>query len=602
MKTSKQKPKMGKPKIVEKTLRTPDRVRSVSSNMKENMPDGDNKNYNEYATDNVTQKGEYVARKGIAKTTDVGKKIVRKGYDKAKEHIKNRDSQHYGTGSNKANSSNSYKNTAKSNTKKNQTQHAKTKNAKKLYDANAIKIKKSVTKFAPKTKGSKSVKSTQKAIKKTKKSIKTAQRTAKATAKTAKQSVKMARRAAVIAKKTALATAKTVKVTAKAAVAAVKAAIASIKALITAIAAGGWVAVVIILVIALIVFLASSPWGIFFEDTDENTPTISELVTELNGEFSAKITNIIVSAGEIDEIITDVDSSTADFRVSNWIDVLGIFAVKSSANPNKEEYMDVLIMDEQKIEILRSVFWSMNTVTFEIVEEPILTPEPTATPSEPTPTPNPDISPTPEPTPEIYRTLIISIESKTYEQGAELYNFNNNQIELLDELMSAEYYTLFMEICGMNSFNGLTPEQATLLINDLPEGELGSEIVRYAITRLGDPYSQAKRGQGSYVDCSYLARWCYSQAGVSHFTAGTAAEQARYCVNNGLTIAKSSLQAGDLVFWSFKTNGRFMNVSHVGIYAGNGMVIDASSSRGIVVYRELFGAASQVCYGRPHVK
>jgi len=172
----------------------------------------------------------------------------------------------------------------------------------------------------------------------------------------------------------------------------------------------------------------------------------------------------------------------------------------------------------------------------------------------------------------------------------------------LDELMSAEYYPMFMELCGMDTYIGLTPEQLQNLINDLPAGTLGGEIVKYAASRLGDPYSQALRGQGSYVDCSYLARWCYQQAGVTSFTAPTAAAQAKYCVNNRLTVAKSDLQPGDLIFWSFNTNGRFMNITHVGIYAGNGMVIDASYSRGMVVYRPIFASANQVCYGRPHVK
>ena len=56
---------------------------------------------------------------------------------------------------------------------------------------------------------------------------------------------------------------------------------------------------------------------------------------------------------------------------------------------------------------------------------------------------------------------------------------------------------------------------------------------------------------------------------------------------------------GDLIFWSFKENGRYKNITHVGIYAGNGMVIDSSSSRGMVVYRELFGRGSIVTIGRP---
>ena len=79
----------------------------------------------------------------------------------------------------------------------------------------------------------------------------------------------------------------------------------------------------------------------------------------------------------------------------------------------------------------------------------------------------------------------------------------------------------------------------------------------------------------------------------------TAAAQGEYCVNNGLTIAKSQLQPGDLIFFSHKANGRYLNITHVAVYAGmkDGklMVVDASSSRGKVVYRELYSGA--VLYG-----
>lgn len=145
-----------------------------------------------------------------------------------------------------------------------------------------------------------------------------------------------------------------------------------------------------------------------------------------------------------------------------------------------------------------------------------------------------------------------------------------------------------------------TAEELANLYHNLPTGELGSEVVKMAMTRLGDPYSQEKRGQGSYVDCSYLTMWCYKQLGIA--IPGTAAEQGRFCVNNGLTIAKKDLVAGDLVFWSHKPNGRFMNITHVGVYAGDGKVIDASFSKGVVVYRNLFDSDKQVLYGRPHIK
>ena len=117
------------------------------------------------------------------------------------------------------------------------------------------------------------------------------------------------------------------------------------------------------------------------------------------------------------------------------------------------------------------------------------------------------------------------------------------------------------------------------------------------MSRLGHPYSQTYRGKGNYTDCSYLTMWCYRHAGIT--IPGTAAEQGRYMVEHDLTIAKEDLQPGDLVFWSHKPNGRFMNITHVGIYAGNGMVVDASYSKGKVVHRNLFDSDKQVLYGRP---
>lgn len=145
----------------------------------------------------------------------------------------------------------------------------------------------------------------------------------------------------------------------------------------------------------------------------------------------------------------------------------------------------------------------------------------------------------------------------------------------------------------------ITPEELEELYHDLPDGVKGSEIARLAMSRLGDPYSQEKRGQGKFTDCSYLTMWSYRKIGIS--IPGTAAEQARFCVNKNLTVAKKDLVPGDLVFWSHRPNGRFMNITHVGVYAGNDMVVDASYSKGKVVYRNLFDSNKQVLYGRPHI-
>jgi hypothetical protein len=52
-------------------------------------------------------------------------------------------------------------------------------------------------------------------------------------------------------------------------------------------------------------------------------------------------------------------------------------------------------------------------------------------------------------------------------------------------------------LLGMDGDIGLTQEQLEDLYHDLPEGELGAEIVRLALSRLGDPYSQPNAGQGA---------------------------------------------------------------------------------------------------------
>ena len=201
----------------------------------------------------------------------------------------------------------------------------------------------------------------------------------------------------------------------------------------------------------------------------------------------------------------------------------------------------------------------------------------------------------------MFRTLVISEMPLTYLQAALVYEFTEEQNEFLEELMSPSNIAMFMEICGMDTFNDLSSEQAAQLISQSCRMEgIGAGVVRAAISRLGDPYSKQLRGQGSFVDCSYLARWCYQQAGVMNYTASTAAEQARYCVDNGYAIRQEELKIGDLIFWSFKVNGRYKNISHVGIYVGDNYVIDASSSRGMVVYRELFGEDSIVICARPY--
>lgn len=122
-------------------------------------------------------------------------------------------------------------------------------------------------------------------------------------------------------------------------------------------------------------------------------------------------------------------------------------------------------------------------------------------------------------------------------------------------------------------------------------------LVNYGLSRKGDPYSQTLAGYGSYVDCSYFVMDTYQQLGIN--LPRTAAAQAQYLEHSGLTVPSGDLEPGDLIYYSFEKNGRYKNISHVAMYIGNGMIVDASSSRGEVVSRGMIGLNSVVTCARP---
>lgn len=127
-------------------------------------------------------------------------------------------------------------------------------------------------------------------------------------------------------------------------------------------------------------------------------------------------------------------------------------------------------------------------------------------------------------------------------------------------------------------------------------GTSNTIITTLAVSRLGDACFQPQAAPGEYLDCSALVQWCYSRLGIG--IPRTAAGQAEYCQQHKLSVSRAQLQCGDLIFWSFEKNGRFRDISHTGIYAGNGKIIDASYSRGQVVYRDLYSPDKIVMYGR----
>ncbi|MGO9081344.1 MAG: NlpC/P60 family protein [Streptosporangiaceae bacterium] len=89
---------------------------------------------------------------------------------------------------------------------------------------------------------------------------------------------------------------------------------------------------------------------------------------------------------------------------------------------------------------------------------------------------------------------------------------------------------------------------------------IGAQALRYALTRLGDPYVWGGAGPSDF-DCSGLVMWSYAQVGISleHYTGDQ--------WNEGEHIPRSQIEPGDLLF--------FFNLDHVGMYVGHGLMVDA---------------------------
>ena len=176
-------------------------------------------------------------------------------------------------------------------------------------------------------------------IKNTQKGIKTSKQVAKNTQKVAKETVKASQRAAKLAKETAKRTYQGVKLAVKATISTVKAIIAATKALISAIIAGGWIAIIVVIVICLIGLLCSSIFGIFFsgEKSSSSSMTMRDAIMECNQEFSDKLESIQNSNPH--------DDYELEGSMATWKDMLLVYTIKQSNGINEQE---VVTMDNTK--------------------------------------------------------------------------------------------------------------------------------------------------------------------------------------------------------------------------------------------------------------
>lgn len=266
------------------------------------------------------------------------------------------------------------------------------------------------------------------ATKGTKTTIKTGKSVAKKAEKAAKESVKASQRALKLARETAKQTARATKAVVKATISAIKGIIAATKALISLLIAGGWVAMVVIIIICLIGLLVGSIFGIFFssEKTSPNAITMKDVIAECNQEFSDKLQTIQDQNPHDDYVL--------DGNMASWKDMLIIYTVKQA---NGFDGQEVITMDDNKKAVVKQIFWEMNSLSSEVKTEKVT---------------EQGVNTDEMPKEVEKRVLHITITSKNAEQMKNEYHFSPAQIRQYNELSSSEYNSLWGGVIyGLNN-------------------------------------------------------------------------------------------------------------------------------------------------------
>ena len=329
-----------------------------------------------------------------------------------------------------------------------------------------------------------SVKGTQKAVKTAEQSskvaIKTAQETAKAAQKSAQAAAKAAEKAVQIARATAKAAAAAAKAAAKACVAAVKAIIAAVKELVAAIAAGGWVAVVVIIVIMLVALIVGSCFGIFFSSEDTGSAmTMKSVVQEINMDYQSSLDTI--------RNMTVHDKMETSGARAVWPEVLAIYAVKVNTDPNNPQ--DVASMDDAKKAMLKEIFWAMNQINsrVETTEETVLIESV-----------DEDGNIVVTETTETVTTLYITVTHKTATTMAYEYGFTEEQKQMLNELLQDENASMWAAVLyGIHS-----ADEQIVAVAESQIGNVG-----------GQPYWSWYGFNSRVAWCACFVSWCANECG-----------------------------------------------------------------------------------------
>ncbi len=341
----------------------------------------------------------------------------------------------------------------------------------------------------------------------------------------------------------------------------------------------------VFIVTVIITLLFNSPLSILLPKLSEE-PGAVEVLAEYTEEFREKVQEELADPGSGDETELIYEDYEGDGEPDNMADILMVYMVKHGFGDT------ATVMTEKNRRLLKDTFDEMTSMSTSYRREAV------------------EQSYEEE---DFYGNVTIrteEVEIKMKEVRITLLTsediirtgiFTEEETEILCYLMSPEVLENIEGLTGGYGSPGagsLTPEEAERLNLG---GDVGSQAVKNALARLGKPYSQAKRDSGDYYDCSSLTYYAYKEAGInlSYHGSNTAASQGQLLSDRGCEVDYEDIQPGDLIFYSFTRNGRYKNISHVAVYAGNGYLVDASSSKGYVVFRPVYSTGKIVMCGRP---
>lgn len=325
------------------------------------------------------------------------------------------------------------------------------------------------------------------------------------------------------------------------------------------------VAIATALVAVVIAVIYNSPFSIFFPPL-ENGDTVMTVTSQYVAEFNRDINTMVTEHKDCDiGKIVYVDYEGTSSAPSNYYDVMSVYMVKYGVGNT------ATVMNDTAKANLKTVFDDMCSYTTSTGEEKIKNESGKK---------------------EKKKVLYVNVTLKTYHQMETEYGMSDDEISMLNSLMSPENLSSLGITSGStgtqtggNKKSLLTQNEINEILNKITD-EKAKTSVSFALSKVGYPYSQPLRNSGTHFDCSSLAYYAWNSAGISVMTDGsnTAASEAKWCSDNDCTVKEENLKPGDLIFYSYSNNGRYKNISHVGIYVGDGKMVEAvDEATGVVM-------------------